>query len=134
MTINQPITSHETDYDKSGLFFIETDLDGIIAHINDAFMKISGFPHNELIGQNLNIVNHPDMPQWAFDDMWKMVRGGHPWHGGEIIHRAAEEMMKIAGTVRQTSSSIEKLGEQSNQIFILCVEAPQVQFERCPCS
>jgi methyl-accepting chemotaxis protein len=36
--------------------------------------------------------------------------------GGEIIHRAAEEMMKIANTVRQTSSSIENLGEQSNQI------------------
>ncbi len=40
-------------------------------------------------------------------------------HGGEIIHRAAEEMMKIAGTVRQTSSSIEKLGEQSNQISVI---------------
>jgi methyl-accepting chemotaxis protein len=36
--------------------------------------------------------------------------------GGEIIHRAAEEMMKIANTVRQTSSSIENLGEQSTQI------------------
>ncbi len=40
-------------------------------------------------------------------------------HGGEIIHRAAEEMIKIAGTVRQTSSSIEKLGEQSNQISVI---------------
>jgi methyl-accepting chemotaxis protein len=36
--------------------------------------------------------------------------------GGEIIHSAAEEMRKIADTVRQTSSSIENLGEQSNRI------------------
>jgi methyl-accepting chemotaxis protein len=36
--------------------------------------------------------------------------------GGEVIHRAAEEMKKIAGTVRQTSSSIENLGEQSTRI------------------
>jgi methyl-accepting chemotaxis protein len=36
--------------------------------------------------------------------------------GGEIIHRAAEEMVKIADTVRQTSISIENLGEQSNRI------------------
>ena len=36
--------------------------------------------------------------------------------GGEIIHRAAEEMMKIADTVRQTSSAIENLGEQSDRI------------------
>jgi methyl-accepting chemotaxis protein len=36
--------------------------------------------------------------------------------GGKIIHRAAEEMMKIAETVRMTSNSIASLGEQSNQI------------------
>ena len=36
--------------------------------------------------------------------------------GGEIIHRAAEEMEKIADSVRQTSISIENLGEQSSQI------------------
>ncbi len=46
-------------------FWQVTDLDGIIAHINDEFMKISGFPRNEMIGQNLNIVNHLDMPQWV---------------------------------------------------------------------
>ena len=39
--------------------------------------------------------------------------------GGEIIHRAAQEMMEIANTVRQTSSSIENLGEQSNQISVI---------------
>jgi len=40
----------------------------------------------------------------------------HSEQGGEIIHRAAAEMMKIADTVRETSSSIENLGEQTNQI------------------
>ena len=38
---------------------------------------------------------------------------------GEIIQRAAEEMMGIANTARQTSSSIENLGEQSNQISVI---------------
>jgi methyl-accepting chemotaxis protein len=36
--------------------------------------------------------------------------------GGEIIYRAAEEMKKIADTVRQTSVSIGNLGEQSTRI------------------
>lgn len=36
--------------------------------------------------------------------------------GGEIIHNAAEEMRKIANTVRETSVSIANLGEQSNKI------------------
>lgn len=36
--------------------------------------------------------------------------------GGEIIHKAATEIMQIAGIVRQTCSSIENLEQQSNQI------------------
>lgn len=42
--------------------------------------------------------------------------GGLSEHGGEIIHNAATEMVQIADTVRQTSSSIEALGQQSTQI------------------
>ena len=37
-------------------------------------------------------------------------------HGGQIIHRAAEEMTLLADSVRQTSSIIESLGEQSTKI------------------
>jgi methyl-accepting chemotaxis protein len=37
-------------------------------------------------------------------------------HGGEIIHSATSEMEQIAETVRQTSLSIEELGQHSNQI------------------
>ncbi|MDD2914205.1 MAG: HAMP domain-containing methyl-accepting chemotaxis protein [Gallionella sp.] len=36
--------------------------------------------------------------------------------GSEIIHNAATEMQQIAETVRQTSGSIENLGQQSSQI------------------
>jgi methyl-accepting chemotaxis protein len=36
--------------------------------------------------------------------------------GGNIIHNAATEMKQIAETVRLTSSTIEDLGQQSNQI------------------
>ncbi len=36
--------------------------------------------------------------------------------GGEIIQKAASEMVKISETVRQASITIEELGQQSNQI------------------
>lgn len=36
--------------------------------------------------------------------------------GGEVIHSAANEIMQIANTVRQASTSIEELGQKSTQI------------------
>ncbi len=36
--------------------------------------------------------------------------------GGEVIHRAVDEMNQIAGTVRQASTAIDSLGQQSDQI------------------
>lgn len=66
---------------ESVLFFIETDLDEVITYANDSFIKISGFFHDELIGNRLSIVNHPDMPQWAFEHQKKTIEAGYPWRG-----------------------------------------------------
>ena len=36
--------------------------------------------------------------------------------GGQVIHRAVDEMNQIAGTVREASGAIDNLGQQSDQI------------------
>ncbi|WP_254050890.1 PAS domain-containing protein [Zoogloea sp. LCSB751] len=59
----------------------KTDLKGIITHANDAFVDISGFQRDELIGRPHSLVRHPDMPLQAFADLWQTVRSGLPWHG-----------------------------------------------------
>ena len=66
MTNNQPVTQRETEYGESMALVSKTDLKGIITYVNDAFVKISGFSREELIGKNHNMVRHPDMPSWAF--------------------------------------------------------------------
>lgn len=81
MKKNLPVTQREIDYPESAVFVTKTDTKGIITYASDAFVEISGFSREELIGVNHNVVRHPDMPEWAFADLWATVKGGHPWRG-----------------------------------------------------
>ena len=81
MKKNLPVTQREIDYPESAVFVTKTDIKGAITYASDAFVEISGFSREELIGVNHNIVRHPDMPEWAFADLWETVKGGHPWRG-----------------------------------------------------
>lgn len=81
MRTNLPVTQREVDYAENQVFVTKTDTRGIITYTNDSFVQISGFSGEELIGQNHNLVRHPDMPQWAFRSLWDTVKSGHPWRG-----------------------------------------------------
>lgn len=81
MKNNQPVTQREVDYDESDVFVTRTDLKGIITTVNETFCRIAGFSEEELVGTNHNIVRHPDMPEWAFEDLWKTIKAGYPWRG-----------------------------------------------------
>ena len=52
----------------------KTDTKGIITYVNDAFTKVSGYSEEELIGQNHNIIRHPDNPKSIFEEMWKTIQ------------------------------------------------------------
>lgn len=81
MKKNLPVTQREIDYPESAVFVSKTDTKGAITYVSDAFVEVSGFTREELIGSNHNIVRHPDMPEWAFADLWATVKAGHPWRG-----------------------------------------------------
>ena len=81
MKNNQPVTQREIPFPPDTYLVSRTDLKGIITYANDAFVDISGFSREELIGSSHNIVRHPDMPQAAFADLWATVKQGLPWRG-----------------------------------------------------
>ncbi|GGY24537.1 methyl-accepting chemotaxis protein [Paludibacterium paludis] len=81
MRNNQPVTDRELFLKPKRPIVTKTDLKGQITYVNRAFVEISGFTEQELIGQSHNIVRHPDMPCEAFDDLWQTIRAGRPWRG-----------------------------------------------------
>lgn len=81
MRNNQPLTHVETLLPNNQFIYSTTDTKGIITSVNQAFVEISGFSHDELIGNPHNMVRHPDMPPAAFEDMWQELQAGRPWCG-----------------------------------------------------
>ncbi len=81
MKNNQPVTQVEKTYRDGLILASRTDLKGIITYANKAFIDISGFEVEELLGQNHNVARHPDMPPEAFEDLWDTVKRGNPWTG-----------------------------------------------------
>ena len=58
------VSDHEIDYPDGKLIVSRTDLQGLITHVNQPFVDMSGWTREELIGQPHNILRHPDMPEW----------------------------------------------------------------------
>ncbi|MGE5466846.1 MAG: methyl-accepting chemotaxis protein [Ignavibacteria bacterium] len=81
MKINEPVTQREKPFPPGKYLVSRTDLKGVITYANDAFIELSGFTRDELLGKSHNVVRHPDMPPAAFQDLWETIRDGRPWRG-----------------------------------------------------
>ncbi|KJV06779.1 PAS domain-containing protein [Methylocucumis oryzae] len=71
----------EIPYPEGKLVVSTTDKSGIITHANKAFVELSGYNVDELIGSPHSILRHPDMPSVAFKDLWDKVAQGRFWQG-----------------------------------------------------
>jgi len=71
----------ETPYPDGKLIVSTTTLEGIITHVNPAFIEMSGFKEEQLIGAPHSILRHPDMPPAAFKGLWDTVLRGEKWQG-----------------------------------------------------
>ncbi len=81
MRLNLPVTGREQEVPPGVELVSATTPKGVITHANEAFVAVSGFAEEELLGQAHNIVRHPDMPPEAFAELWRCLKAGRPWMG-----------------------------------------------------
>lgn len=63
-------TGHERMMREDDFIVSKTDLKGRITYCNRVFIEFSGFQEAELLGEQHNIVRHPDMPRGVFKFLW----------------------------------------------------------------
>ncbi len=63
------------------LLISKTDPKGRLTYCNREFIHISGYSEMELLGQQHNIVRHPDMPRGVFRLLWNTLSSGNEFFG-----------------------------------------------------
>ncbi len=88
----------------------QTDLEGIITNVSEAFCKVSGYTKDELVGRPHNIIRHEDMPKKIYENMWATIKSGKVWKG-DLKNRAKD------GSAYWVHATIEPNLNDQNEII-----------------
>ncbi|CAA6807503.1 MAG: SIGNAL-TRANSDUCTION SENSOR PROTEIN-PAS/PAC domain [uncultured Sulfurovum sp.] len=70
------ILDEEIKFSKKKFVVSKTDVEGNILFVNKNFCDITGYGHQELMGQPHSVLRHPDMPKAIFYMIWKSLFAG----------------------------------------------------------
>lgn len=90
--LHDEITNKNDEFEKliesysKNVIASKTDTKGIITYTSEAFVEMSGYSKDELLGKPHSIVRHPDMPRESFKNMWDTIQAGDVWRG-EVKNR-----------------------------------------------
>jgi len=59
----------------------QTNLDGDITYVNDAFCELTKYDKDELLGQNHRLIKHPDTKQSLYVNLWDTISKNESWNG-----------------------------------------------------
>ena len=116
MDILTPVNEEFVYQDR--VLISQTDTDGKLTYANNAFIEISGYSNDELIGSTYKIIRHPDMPHSIFQRMWSTIADGQSWTG--LIKNLRKD-----GKFYWDDLSILPVKDESNKLtgYISCARA-----------
>lgn len=78
--LNQKLKEQQLMVDKYVLI-LNTNLEGKIIEVNNAYCKRIGFTREELINHDFTMVRHPEMSDKIFKELWEQITNGRVWRG-----------------------------------------------------
>jgi len=111
MSVTRPEpVDKEIVLDPSKVIMSKTDSKGIVMYANDYFMEICGYLESELMGEQHNIIRHPDMPRVVFKLLWDRL------DKGENIHALVKNLAKDGRYYWVVTNFETKFNEQGEVI------------------
>ncbi len=86
LRISEQFDLFQVALDKNPVSIFITDPEGIIEYANKAFLQVSGYRKNEIVGKPSGIMNSGYHSKEFFTDLWDTIKAGKVWHG-EIFNR-----------------------------------------------
>lgn len=74
-------TNREIRLADDDMIVSKTDATGRLTYVNRTFMRITNYPEHALLGQQHNVVRHPDMPRGVFRLMWETLKAEREFFG-----------------------------------------------------
>jgi len=72
--------------EQSPASIVITNLEGNIEYVNEAFVRITGYTAEEVLGRNPRLLQSGQTPTAVYGDLWQTVTNGRAWKG-EICNR-----------------------------------------------
>jgi aerotaxis receptor len=116
MRKNLPVSDKEFTFPEQERLVSSTDTKGNIRHCNDAFMRVSGYTREEIMGQPHNLVRHPDMPEAVYKQMWQTIQAGKVWMGIVKNRRKNGDFYWVSAFVTPVYENNQLIGYESVRV------------------
>jgi PAS domain S-box-containing protein len=68
------LTGVERTFQPDEIIVTKTDLTGKMTYVNQVFLKMAGYSEQECLGQQHNLIRHPEMPRAVFKLLWDTLQ------------------------------------------------------------
>ena len=69
-------TGIERTFGEDEIIVSKTDATGKLTYANNVFLKLAQYEEDEVLGEQHNLVRHPDMPRAVFKLLWDTIQAG----------------------------------------------------------